>query len=306
MKESSVLVIGAGITGIQASLDLADKGFKVYLVEKSPSIGGAMAKLDKTFPTNDCSMCTLAPKMVETSRHPNIELYTYSEVIGLEGDVGNFTAKILHKPRYVIEEKCTGCGDCIVKCPVGKKGVESEFDHGMARRGAIYIPFEQASPLVATIDADTCLRFKTGKCGICQKACLAEAIDFEQKEVVEEVKVGAVIVATGYDVLEPTMRTEYGYGTYKNVLTAIQYERLMSASGPTRGHILRPSDGKEPKKIGWIQCVGSRSGRLGNPYCSRVCCMYATKEALVTKEHSPEMEPIIFYMDLRAYGKEFE
>ncbi len=306
MKESSVLVIGAGITGIQASLDLADKGFTVYLVEKSPSIGGAMAKLDKTFPTNDCSMCTLAPKMVETSRHPNIKLYTYSEVVGLEGHVGNFKAKILKKPRYVDEEKCTGCGDCIVKCPVAKKGVESEFDHGMGRRGAIYIPFEQASPLVATIDPDSCLRFKTGKCGICQKACLADAIDFEQKEVIETIGVGAVIVATGYDVLEPTMRTEYGYGKFKNVITAIQFERLMSASGPTRGHITRLSDGEEPKKIGWIQCVGSRSSRLGNPYCSRVCCMYATKEALVTKEHSPHIEPIIFYMDLRAYGKEFE
>lgn len=306
MTESSVLVIGAGITGIQAALDLADKGYSVYLVEKSPSIGGAMAKLDKTFPTNDCSMCTLAPKMVETSRHPNIHLYTYSEVVGLEGEKGDFTALIKRKPRYVIEEKCTGCGDCIAKCPVGKKGVDSEFDHGMGKRAAIYIPFEQASPLVATIDEESCLRFKTGKCGICQKACLADAIDFEQKEEIEEVMVGAVIVATGYDVLEPTMRTEYGYGKYKNVMTAIQFERLMSASGPTMGHIKRPSDGEEPKKIGWIQCVGSRSDRLGNPYCSRVCCMYATKEALVTKEHSPHIEPYIFYMDLRAYGKEFE
>ncbi|MHC1609752.1 MAG: FAD-dependent oxidoreductase [Candidatus Methanofastidiosia archaeon] len=303
MKESSVLVIGAGITGIQASLDLADKGFSVHLVEKSPSIGGAMAKLDKTFPTNDCSMCTLAPKMVETSRHPNIKLYSYSEVVGLDGKVGNFKAKILKKPRYVIEDKCTGCGTCLEKCP---SKVDSEFDHGMGKRRAIYIPFEQASPLVATIDKDKCLHFTKGICGNCVKFCLAEAIDFEQQEVIEEVNVGAVIVATGYDVLEPDMRTEYGYGKYKNVITAIQYERLMSASGPTRGHIKRPSDEKEPKKIGWIQCVGSRSHRLGNPYCSRVCCMYATKEALVTREHNPNIEPYIFYMDLRAYGKEFE
>lgn len=305
-KETSVLVIGAGITGIQSSLDLADKGFKVYLVEKSPSIGGSMAKLDKTFPTNDCSMCTLAPKMVETSRHPNIELLTYSEVVGLEGTAGNFKAKIKKKPRYVSEEKCTGCGDCIEKCPTKKMNISSEFDHGMGTRKAIYIPFEQASPLVATIDAENCLHFKTGKCGVCQKVCLADAIDFEQEDEIIEVDVGAVIVATGFDVLAPTMRTEYGYGTYKNVITAIEFERLMSASGPTRGHIKRPSDGKKPEKIAWIQCVGSRSGRLGNPYCSRVCCMYATKEALVTKEHDPEIKPYIFYMDLRAYGKEFE
>jgi len=305
-KETSVLVIGAGITGIQSSLDLADKGFKVYLVEKSPSIGGSMAKLDKTFPTNDCSMCTLAPKMVETSRHPNIELLTYSEVVGLEGTAGNFKAKIKKKPRYVIEEKCTGCGDCIEKCPTKKMNIPSEFDHGMGTRKAIYIPFEQASPLVATIDTENCLHFKTGKCGICQKTCLAEAIDFEQQEEIIDVDVGAVIVATGFDVLAPTMRTEYGYGKYKNVITAIEYERLMSASGPTRGHIQRLSDGKKPEKIAWIQCVGSRSGRLGNPYCSRVCCMYATKEALVTKEHEPDIDPYIFYMDLRAYGKEFE
>ncbi|MBN1786217.1 MAG: CoB--CoM heterodisulfide reductase iron-sulfur subunit A family protein [Candidatus Methanofastidiosa archaeon] len=305
-KKTNVLVIGAGITGIQSSLDLADKGYRVYLVEKSPSIGGSMAKLDKTFPTNDCSMCTLAPKMVETSRHPNIELLTYSEVVGLEGTAGNFKAKIKKKPRYVIEEKCTGCGDCIEKCPTKKQNIPSEFDHGMGTRKAIYIPFEQASPLVATIDTENCLHFKTGKCGICQKVCLAEAIDFEQKEEIIEVDVGAVIVATGFDVLAPTMRTEYGYGKYKNVITAIEYERLMSASGPTRGHIERPSDGKKPEKIAWIQCVGSRSGRLGNPYCSRVCCMYATKEALVTKEHDPDIQPYIFYMDLRAYGKEFE
>jgi len=305
-KDTSVLVIGAGITGIQSSLDLADKGFKVYLVEKSPSIGGSMAKLDKTFPTNDCSMCILAPKMVETSRHPNIELLTYSEVVGLEGTAGNFKAKILKKPRYVSEEKCTGCGNCIEKCPTKKLNIPNEFDHGMGSRKAIYIPFEQASPLCATIDTENCLHFKTGKCGICQKVCLAEAIDFEQEEETVEIEVGAVIVATGSDVLVPTMRTEYGYGTYKNVLTAIEYERMMSASGPTRGRIIRPSDGEKPKKIAWIQCVGSRSDRLGNPYCSRVCCMYATKEAFVTKEHDSDIEPYIFYMDMRAYGKEFE
>ncbi|MHC1604835.1 MAG: FAD-dependent oxidoreductase [Candidatus Methanofastidiosia archaeon] len=307
MKESSVLVIGAGMTGIQASLDLADKGYKVYLVEKSPSIGGAMAKLDKTFPTNDCSMCILAPKMVETSRHPNIKLYSYSEVVGLEGAPGNFKVKIKKKPRYVIEKKCTGCGSCIEKCPTKKDNIPSEFDHGMGTRRAIYFPFQQASPLVATIDKDNCLHFKTGKCGVCAKVCLAGAIDFEQVEKIEQVDVGAVIVATGYDALEPTLRTEYGYGIYKNVITAIQYERLMSASGPTRGHIERPSDSKKPKKIAWIQCVGSRSSKQGcYPYCSRVCCMYATKESFVTKEHDPDIEPYIFYMDLRAYGKEFE
>lgn len=306
MKDSGVLVIGAGISGIQASLDLADKGYKVYLVEKSPSTGGAMAKLDKTFPTNDCSMCILAPKMVETSRHPNIELLTYSEVIGLEGTVGNFKAKIKKKPRYVSEEICTGCGSCIAVCPIAKKGVPNEFDHKIGKRGAIYFPFEQASPLVATIDAESCLHFRTGKCGKCVDACLPGAIDFDQEEEILEVDVGAVIVATGYDVLEHELGTKYGYDKYKNVITAIQYERLMCAAGPTKGRILRPSDNEQPKKIGWLQCVGSRSSRFGHPYCSRVCCMYATKEAYVTKEHNPEIDPYIFYMDLRAYGKEFE
>lgn len=295
-KKGAVLVIGGGIAGIQASLDLADQNFKVYLVERTPSIGGHMAQLDKTLPTNDCSICIEAPKMVEVARHPNIKLLSYSEVVNVEGSVGNFKVRVLKKPRYVDEEKCNGCGECVAACPYIKH--LQEFEVGLKLRGNIYIPFPQASPLVYTIDREHCFA-----CGNCKVICEPDAIDLYQKPEEIELDVGTIIVATGYSELVPDKGT-YGYGVYKNVVTALQYERLTNAAGPTGGHIVRPSDGKEPKKVAWIQCVGSRTNE--RPYCSRVCCMYATKEAIITKEHTPDIETYIFYMDMRAYGKGFE
>lgn len=297
--DADVLVIGAGISGMQAALDIADKGYRVVIVEKTPTIGGSMVKLDKTFPTNDCSICTAAPKMIEVARHPNIKLLTYAEIIKLEGEKGNFKAKIWMKSRYVDSNKCTGCGDCAKVCPVE---VISKFDEKISTRKAIYIEFPQAVPIVYTIDIEHC----TG-CGSCDRVCEAGAINFLEKSEKIEVNVGAIIVATGFELLEPIeLRKEYGYGKYENVLTAIQYERLLSSFGPTDGKIVRPSDLKKPKKIGWIQCVGSRSEQVGYPYCSRVCCMYATKEAIITKESNPDIDISIYYMDIRAYGKDFQ
>jgi heterodisulfide reductase subunit A len=308
--QGSVMVIGAGVAGMQAALDVAEQGFRVYIVEKSPSIGGRMAQLDKTFPTNDCAMCTEGPKMVEVLRHPNIELLTYSEVKKVSGSVGNFKVTVKRKARYVDESKCIGCGKCAEVCRM-KGRFPNEFDMGISRRGAVYVPFPQASPLIYTIDGENCIFITKGKCGgepqpACVSACERNAINLQQKESEVELDVGTIIVATGFDVLEPKALKEFGYGTYKNVLTALQYERLISASGPTSGRIIRPSDGKEPHKIAWIQCVGSRGANLGNAYCSRICCMYATKEALVTMDHHPEAKPRIFYIDVRAYGKGFE
>ena len=297
-KVGSVLVIGGGIAGMQASIDLADQGFKVYLVEKSPSIGGRMSQLDKTFPTNDCAMCTQGPKMVEVGGNPNIKLLTYSEVISLEGEVGYFKVKILKKPRYIDEIKCNGCGMCSQICPVT---FLSEFDSDIGAKKSAYIPFPQATPLVYALEYERCM-----KCGLCKVICEADAIDYNQKPEEIEIEVGSIIIATGFEVLKPTIIDEYCYGKYKNVLTALEYERLLAASGPTSGHVIRPSDGKEPKKIAWIQCVGSRDIDRGNPYCSRVCCTYATKEAMITKEHDPDVETTIFYIDRRTYGKGFE
>ena len=297
-KVGSVLVIGGGIAGMQASIDLADQGFKVYLVERTPSIGGKMSQLDKTFPTNDCAMCTQGPKMVEVGRNPNIELLTFSEVIDLEGEVGHFKVKVLRKARYIDERKCNGCGMCAQVCPLT---FLSEFDSNIGTRKSAYIPFPQATPLVYTLDFEKCIR-----CGLCKVICEAEAIDYNQKPEELEIEVGSIIIATGFDVLKPEIIDEYCYGKYKDVLTALEYERLLAASGPTLGHVIRPSDGKEPKKIAWIQCVGSRDINRGNPYCSRVCCTYATKEAMITKEHDPEVEAYIFYIDRRTYGKGFE
>jgi len=300
---NSVLVIGGGIAGIQASLDLANRGTKVYLIEKSPSIGGRMAQLDKTFPTMDCSICILAPKMIECFRHPNITLLTYSEVKEVNGSAGNFTVKILKKPRYVDEEKCTGCGTCMEKCPVK---VPSEFDMGLGNRKAIYMPFKQAVPLVATIDREHCLYFTKGVCQICQKLCPSSAVDFEQKPEEIAVKVSSIILATGFNLFDPSVMSEYGYGRHKNVILSLEFERLICASGPTGGHLVRPSDGKEPKRIVFVQCVGSRSQRGEFPYCSNVCCVYATKESILIKEHIPDAEVYILYIDLRAFGKGFQ
>lgn len=297
--EGDVLIVGAGITGMQAALDVADKGYRVILIDKSATIGGNMVKLDKTFPTNDCSICTSAPKMVEVSRHPNIKLLTYSEISSLEGEAGKFKAHIYRKSKYVDPEKCTGCDDCVPVCPVD---VINEFDEKLAKRKAIYIEFPQAVPIVYTIDMDTCVG-----CGSCERVCEPGAISFLEKSEDIEVKVGSVIIATGFELFEPLeMRQEYGYGKYPNVITAMQLERLLSSFGPTEGKIKRPSDGEIPKSIAWVQCVGSRSKQLGFPYCSRVCCMYATKEAAIAKESDPDTEITIFYMDLRAYGKDFQ
>jgi heterodisulfide reductase subunit A len=297
--DADVLIIGAGISGMQSALDVADKGYKVVIIDKTSTIGGAMVKLDKTFPTNDCSICTAAPKMVELSRHPNIELITYAGVNALKGKPGDFKANIWRKSKYVDPDKCTGCDDCAEICPIE---VVNPFDEKLSTRKAIYIEFPQAVPIIYTIDYENCIG-----CGSCDRVCEPEAISFLEKSEEIEVKVGSVIVATGFEVFEPTeMRREYGYGKYDNVITALQFERLLSSFGPTDGKVKRPSDGDKPKSIGWIQCVGSRSEQLGFPYCSRVCCMYATKEASIAKEANPDIDISIYYMDIRAYGKDFQ
>ena len=300
--EKSVMVIGGGVAGIQAALDLADKGIIVHLVEKSPSIGGRMAQLDKTFPTNDCSICILAPKMADCFGHPNTNVITYAEVVGVEGKVGEFKVKVLKKSRYVDEAKCTGCNECLEKCPVK---VPDEFEMGLKTRKAIYMPFMQAVPRVMTIDKDNCIKLTKDKCGNCLKACKREAIDYEMKDQVLEIEVGAIIVATGFDVWDPTSSSEYGYGKYPNVFTAMEYERMINAAGPTHGHIKRRSDDERPKKMAFIQCVGSRNPQVGHPYCCAVCCMHSTKEAMLAREHYDDIESVVFYKDMRTCGKGF-
>ena len=299
----SVLVVGGGIAGIQAALDLANRGTKVHLVEKTPSIGGRMAQLDKTFPTLDCSICILAPKMIECFRHPSVDLLTYSELGEVKGQAGNFTVKILKKPRYVDAVKCTGCGTCIEKCPVK---VPSEFEMELGNRKAVYMPFKQAVPLVATIDPDNCLYFTKGVCKICQKVCPSNAINYEQKPEETELNVSSIILATGFDVFDPSNMSEYGYGRFKNVVHSMEFERIICASGPTDGHLVRPSDGKEPKSVVFVQCVGSRSQHGDFPFCSSVCCVYATKESILIREHAPETQVYIMYIDMRAVGKGFQ
>jgi len=293
------LIVGGGIAGISAALDLAEAGYKTYLVERLPSIGGRMSQLDKTFPTMDCSACILTPKMVDCSRHPNIELLTYTELKDISGYVGNFKVELLKKPRYVIEEKCTSCGECAAHCPVT---APNEFELGLAPRKAAYVPFPQAVPLIYTIDKNYCI-----ECGICEKVCAPEAIDFDQKPKELELEVGTIIITTGYDPYDPISLQQYGYGLYENVITGMQMERLLSSFGPTEGKVKRPSDLKEPEKVLFIQCVGSRNLQEGNnPYCSRVCCMYSSKHARQYKEKHPETEIYISYMDIRAFGKGYE
>jgi heterodisulfide reductase subunit A len=298
------LVIGAGIAGMQASLDIASKGFKVHLVEKDPSIGGHMAQLDKTFPTLDCSACIITPKMVDTANHPNIHLINYSEVTKVEGSAGHFHIQVKKKPTYIDSKKCTGCGECIEACVI-KKGVPSEFNSGMATRKAVYIPFPQAVPLKAVIDPLSCLFLSRGKCKkTCVQACKAGAIDFDQKEERIDLRVGSIVVATGFDPFDPGLKPEFGYGTYPNVIHGLELERLCSASGPTKGEIL--IQGEKPKEVVFIHCVGSRDKTVGNEYCSRVCCMYTAKQAHLLREKIPEARITVLYMDVRAFGKGFE
>ena len=298
-----IMIVGGGIAGIQAALDVAEQGIKVYLVEKSPSIGGRMAQLDKTFPTLDCSSCILTPKMVSAARHENIELLTYAEVEEITGKAGNFKVKVLKRPRYVDVDKCTGCGICITKCP--SKKIPNEYNMYLNYRTAIYTPFPQAVPLKATIDAENCLYFQKNICRVCEKLCPAKAIDFEQKPEEIELGISSIIFATGFRLDDAGKRPEYGYGRYANVYTHLEFERLLSSTGPTDSEIIRRSDGKHPKKIAFIQCVCSRD-ILTNPYCSAICCMASTKEAVLAKEHLPEVDCIIFYMDLRAFGKGYQ
>ncbi len=301
------LVIGGGIAGIQTALDIADCGYKVDIVEKEQTIGGRMAQLDKTFPTLDCSSCILTPRMTEVAQHPNIRLFTYSEVQEVSGFVGNFDVKILKKSRSVREKDCTGCGVCMTKCP--SKKIPNEFNRGLNFRTAINIPFAQAIPNVPVIDKEHCIHFKTGKCGICAKVCPSHAVDYEiQDEVIEE-KYGAIVVATGFDQIDLHKFGELGYGVSKDVISSLEYERIMSATGPTGGHIVRPSDGKEPKDIVFIQCVGSRcepDDRRGKTYCSKICCMYTAKQSIMTCDHIPGAKCHVFYIDVRTPGKMFD
>jgi heterodisulfide reductase subunit A len=302
------LVIGGGIAGIQSALDLAEEGHTIYLVEKSPSIGGRMAQLDKTFPTLDCSSCILTPKMMEVANHPNIELLSYSEVIAVEGSIGNYTVRIKKKPRYVDIEKCTGCGDCVEACRL-KGRITSEFDMGMSKRSAIYMPFPQAVPLKCTIDPHHCLMITRGKCGNappCVEACEAEAIDFKQKEIEIDVDVGSIVVATGYDVMDPSKLYEYGYGRSQDVITSLEMERIISSSGPTGGEILRPSNSQKPKSITYILCVGSRD-ETENTWCCRIGCMSALKQIyLLNEKLGTDVEINVCYTDIRSYGKGYE
>jgi heterodisulfide reductase subunit A len=302
----ATLIVGGGIAGMQAALDIADAGFKAYLVEREPSIGGRMAQLDETFPTLDCSSCILTPKMVSVGGHPNIELLTYSEVVGVEGIAGHFMVKVRKKPRYIDIDKCTACGICAENCRL-KGRIDSEFNVGTGKRGAAYVPFPQAVPLKYTIDAEHCLMIQRGKCGKsppCRDGCPSEAIDFEQEEEIVELEVASIIVATGFDPFDAHLKPEYGYGLYDDVITGLQFERLSSASGPTYGEI--KLNGKTIKDVVFIHCVGSRDRNLGNPYCSRVCCMYPAKQAHLVREKLPEARVTVFYMDVRAFGKGFE
>ena len=304
----AALVIGGGIAGIQSALDLAEEGHKVYLVERSPTIGGRMAQLDKTFPTLDCSGCILTPKMMEVANHPNIELLTYSEVTGVEGSIGNFTIKVNKKARYVDLDKCTGCGDCTEACRL-KARITSKFDEGLGKRSAVYIPFPQAVPLKCTIDTDTCLMLTRGKCGtgpLCVEACEAGAIDFKQKDEEVELKVGAIVVATGYDVLDPSAMYEYGYARSDDVITTLGMERLINSSGPTNGEILKPSNGEKPKSITYILCVGSRD-ESECTWCCRIGCMSALKHVYLLKEKlGDDIEINVCYTDIRSFGKGYE
>ncbi|MGD9157087.1 MAG: FAD-dependent oxidoreductase [Desulfobacteraceae bacterium] len=297
------MIVGGGISGIQAALDLGTAGFKVYLIEKSPTIGGRMAHLDKTFPTNDCSMCIESPKFIECKRHPNIEILTYTEVEKVEGKAGDFNVTLIKKPRYIDESKCTGCTLCVEYCPVK---YPDQFNQGISDNKAIHIYFSQAIPLVTYID-ESCLYLKERKCSICKGVCKNDAIDFNQKPEKIEINVGAIILAPGIEPFDPDVRKEYHYKEYVNVVTAFDYERLLCATGPYEGEILRASDKKHPRKIAWIQCVGSRRVTRGdNSYCSSVCCTYTQKQVILTKDHYEDATCTVFHNDIRSHGKDFE
>jgi len=299
-----VLVIGGGVAGMQAALDCADGGLEVVLVEKSPSIGGMMARLDKTFPTVDCSICILGPKMVDVAQHENIKLYAYSEIEEIKGYVGNYQVNIRKKATYVDWDKCTGCGECMEKCPSRK--AYDYFNFGIAPTRAINIPFPQAIPKKAKIDPGYCRQFTKGKCGVCEKFCPVGAINFEMEDEIVTEEVGAIIVATGYGLIDLDKLPEYGGGRYPDVISGIQYERLLNASGPTSGHIVRPSDHTEPKTVVFVSCAGSRDKSIGIPYCSNFCCMYIAKQAILTRDHIPDSQVFVFYMDIRSPGKGYD
>ena len=300
------LVVGGGIAGIQTALDIADAGFEVDIVEKKPTVGGKMSQIDKTFPTLDCAACILTPKMVDVAQNEKIRIFSYSEVDAVKGFVGNFNVSIRRKARFVDETKCTGCGLCTEKCP--QKKVPNEFNLGLDQRRAIYIPFAQAVPKVATIDADYCTMLKTGKCGVCSKICAAGAIDYKQQDSIVEEKYGAIVVATGYNPIELTKYDEFAYSQSPDVITSMEFERITNAAGPTGGVLLRPSDGEHPHKIVFVQCVGSREdgNGCGKTYCSKICCMYTAKHAMLTREKYPDTEVYVFYIDVRTPGKNFD
>ncbi len=299
----NTLIVGGGIAGITAALELANGGHHVYLVERQPSIGGHMAQWDKTFPTLDCAACILTPRMVEVGQHPNITLLTYSEVEAVDGYMGNFKVKVRKKARFVNEELCTGCAICEEKCP--KKVIDTVFEAGLSERKAVYRPFPQAVPKYPVIDIENCTYFIRGKCKACQVLCPANAIDFEQKDLLLDLEVGNVILTTGYDTFDPHRIPQYGYGRLANVLTSVEFERMVNAAGPTAGRIVLRDRVREPQSVAIIHCVGSRDENF-NEYCSRVCCMYSLKFAHLVRERLPDAEVYNFYIDLRAAGKRYE
>ncbi len=302
-KFGTVMVVGAGVSGIQAALDATNSGFKVYLVDKGPAIGGRMAQLDKTFPTNDCSTCILSPKFIECATNPNISIVTNAQVERVDGETGNFEVHLVQEPRYVNEDKCTGCGTCSEYCPIF---VPDVFNENIANQKCIHIHFPQAMPAVSVIDEARCLFLNRKNCQICAPVCKNRAIDFHQQRKRLALEVGSIILATGYEPFDPKRQSQYGYDRFSNVVTSLEFERLLSASGPYGGELVRPSDGKVPQKIAWIQCVGSRDKTSGFTFCSAVWCMYATKQVLLSKEHCPDLEAAVLHNDIRAYGKGFE
>ena len=297
------LVIGAGISGMQAALDIANSGYEVILIEKDPAIGGHMAQLSETFPTLDCSQCILTPRTVEVGQHPNIRLLTLSEIVSVEGEIGAFRVRILRHPRYVSEERCTACGDCTTVCPVI---VPNEFDRGLAARRAIYIPSPQSVPAVYRLDPHACLGLFPLACGKCAEACEIGAIDYDMAPEILDVQIGAIVVATGYELYQDEAVMAYAYMSHPDVMDGLEFERLLSASGPTGGRVIRPSDRTVPREVVFIQCGGSRNPEHGLPYCSKICCMYTAKQAILYKHRVPDGQVYVFYIDIRAGGKGYE